>query len=298
MNRNCQDPLKVVGRAKGYSRKELINSLPRHAKFTPNLLQQINLSSGGRINYRYTPSTRFDNTFMPMVKQVVTNLWIDDRVFAPNSQKSYQIAYKGGLYNASDHEFRGFRYVKQIDQDANIKEIWFNQTKQLAGSIDQLTLSNISANWEGPGESDLKVNGGIDNVAELEGIQLQLDGKLDKPDWLKPLLPDSMATLNSADLSAGISGAYKQLGIRAFKLQAKTEDELDLLLNGQFDVASQSAGMQPENIDLALTFSAPTTHAARGLLFEQVPELGAINGKTNVHAVTGAPALKDILIKR
>ena len=41
MEKNCQDPLKVVGRAKGYSRKELINSLPRHAKFTPNLLQQI-----------------------------------------------------------------------------------------------------------------------------------------------------------------------------------------------------------------------------------------------------------------
>ena len=38
---NCQDPLKVVGCAKGYSRRELINCLPRHAKFTPNLLQQI-----------------------------------------------------------------------------------------------------------------------------------------------------------------------------------------------------------------------------------------------------------------
>ena len=38
---NCQDPLKVVGRAKGYSRKELINYLPRHANFTPNLIRQI-----------------------------------------------------------------------------------------------------------------------------------------------------------------------------------------------------------------------------------------------------------------
>lgn len=37
----CQDPLKVVGRAKGYSRKELINNLPRHSNFTPNLIRQI-----------------------------------------------------------------------------------------------------------------------------------------------------------------------------------------------------------------------------------------------------------------
>ncbi len=41
--RNCQDPLKVVGRAKGYSRKELITNLPRHTKFTPYLIQQIKM---------------------------------------------------------------------------------------------------------------------------------------------------------------------------------------------------------------------------------------------------------------
>ena len=36
-----QDPLEVVGCAKGYSREELIKNLPRHFKFTPLLLQQI-----------------------------------------------------------------------------------------------------------------------------------------------------------------------------------------------------------------------------------------------------------------
>ena len=40
--RNCQDPLTVIGRAKGYTRKELIENLPRHSKFSPKYLNQIN----------------------------------------------------------------------------------------------------------------------------------------------------------------------------------------------------------------------------------------------------------------
>ena len=36
-----QDPLEVVGCAKGYSHEELIKNLPRHCKSTPVLIQQI-----------------------------------------------------------------------------------------------------------------------------------------------------------------------------------------------------------------------------------------------------------------
>lgn len=39
---NNRDPLEVIGRAKGYSREELIRNLPRHSKFTPALIQQVN----------------------------------------------------------------------------------------------------------------------------------------------------------------------------------------------------------------------------------------------------------------
>ncbi len=39
--KHCHDPLEVLGRAKGYSRRELINKLPRHSKFSPDIIQQI-----------------------------------------------------------------------------------------------------------------------------------------------------------------------------------------------------------------------------------------------------------------
>ncbi len=40
--RNDQDPLEVVGCAKGYSHEELIANLPRHCRSSPVLIQQIN----------------------------------------------------------------------------------------------------------------------------------------------------------------------------------------------------------------------------------------------------------------
>ncbi len=38
---NSRDPLEVIGRAKGYSREELVRNLPRHSEFSPVLMQQI-----------------------------------------------------------------------------------------------------------------------------------------------------------------------------------------------------------------------------------------------------------------
>ena len=36
-----KDPLEVVGCARGHSREELINKLPRHSKFTNSLIHQV-----------------------------------------------------------------------------------------------------------------------------------------------------------------------------------------------------------------------------------------------------------------
>lgn len=40
-NESSQDPLTVLGRAKGYSKQEIIQTLPRHSQFNPQILQKI-----------------------------------------------------------------------------------------------------------------------------------------------------------------------------------------------------------------------------------------------------------------
>jgi len=38
---DCQDPLRIIGRAKGYSKKEILTTLPRHSKCNPQLLKEL-----------------------------------------------------------------------------------------------------------------------------------------------------------------------------------------------------------------------------------------------------------------
>jgi hypothetical protein len=58
---NCQDPLEVIGRAKGYSRKELLMNLPRHSEFTPQLTTQI----------KKLPDVFLRNSGSPMAKKLI-----------------------------------------------------------------------------------------------------------------------------------------------------------------------------------------------------------------------------------
>ena len=57
----CQDPLQVIGRAKGYSRKDLMINLPRHFQFSPNLAQQI----------EKLPEVFLRNSGSPMAKKFI-----------------------------------------------------------------------------------------------------------------------------------------------------------------------------------------------------------------------------------
>ena len=54
-----RDPLKVIGRAKGYSRKELLEGLPRHSKFSPHFVRQI----------KQLPEAMLRNSGSPLAKR-------------------------------------------------------------------------------------------------------------------------------------------------------------------------------------------------------------------------------------
>ena len=58
---NCKDPLEVIGRAKGYSREELLTNLPRHLNFSPHYINQI----------KKLPEVFLRNSGSPMAKKFV-----------------------------------------------------------------------------------------------------------------------------------------------------------------------------------------------------------------------------------
>jgi hypothetical protein len=64
---DSKDPLQVVGRSKGYSKKELIEYLPRHRNFTPSLFREINKLPDVVLRNMGTPIVR---RIIKMVKEI------------------------------------------------------------------------------------------------------------------------------------------------------------------------------------------------------------------------------------
>jgi hypothetical protein len=106
-----------------------------------------------------------------------------------------------------------------------------------------------------------------------------------------------MGGIKSAELSAKMEGNWKQLGINTFNLSLNTEEDLDLSLTGQLDLVHDAEGRKTDNVGLKVAFAAPTTRAARSLLFEDVWEFGPITGKAELRSAgQGDPAVENIVI--
>ena len=168
---------------------------------------------------------------------------------------------------------------------------------QLSGPFEQLAAEDLAADWTGPGSSSVKLDGRIANVVKLEGVELALSGQLTDADWLTPVLPDSLGALDSAELAARISGDRSLVKLQDLSLKARSADELDLSLTGQLDLAQLLQTPEIENLDLKLAFTAPTTRAARALIFDEIPEFGAITGAADIRSTHGDPAFENIVIR-
>jgi hypothetical protein len=168
---------------------------------------------------------------------------------------------------------------------------------QLKGTFTRLAIEQIKATWKGPEQSSVELKGSIASAIRLEGVHLNLTGKLDKPDWLTPLLPESVGGVKKASVAAQISGAYPMLAVNDFDFHGKTEHDLDLSLSGKFDLALSSTGLEPANMRTELMFAAPRTRAARFLLFDEIPEFGAITGRCDVRSAVGDPSLENVAVQ-
>ena len=168
---------------------------------------------------------------------------------------------------------------------------------QLKGTFSRLAIEQIKAAWKGPEQSRVELNGSIANVIKLEGVHLDLTGKLDNSPWLKPLLPESIGAIKRASVAAQISGGYPMLAVNEFDFHGKTEHDLDLSLFGTFDLALSSSGLELANMRTELVFAAPRTRAARVLIFDEIPEFGAITGRCDVRSQVGDLSIENIVIQ-
>ena len=173
----------------------------------------------------------------------------------------------------------------------------FTATAEVKGSLEQLALEGLSADWKGAGQSSATLSGRVGKVREMKDIQLNFTGQLDEAGWLAPVWPETVGSLDKANVAAQLSGDRSHLRLRDLSVHATTADGLDLSLTGQLGLANVLSAPETENIEADLVFSAPTTHAARALLFDTVPEFGPITGRTEIRSTRGDPAFENILVE-
>lgn len=165
---------------------------------------------------------------------------------------------------------------------------------RVTGPADRPALEDLSANWAGPEESTVTLKGRVANIAELGGIELDLSGEVPRMEWLTPFLPDSVRGLARTAVAARLTGDASRLNIDSLDFRTRTVDELELSLAGDLEVVQVTETPALANLDIKLAFNAPTTRAARVLLFDTVPELGAIEGTADVQSKGGDPSIEQI----
>jgi hypothetical protein len=213
------------------------------------------------------------------------NLSLEGQVDFAKPDPAIEVAVRGGSLN-------GEKIVTGI-QDMEIPGTLTIEGK-LKGTFAQLPMEDLEITYHGSDQSGAELKGNIANVIKLKGVQLDLTGKLDELAWLTTSLPESLGAIRNANFSAKISGDYPLFAVQDFDFQGKTEEGLDLSLSGKFDLANS---LEPANIEAKVVFGAPTTRAARFLLFDAVPEFGAITGRCDVLSTVGDPSLMNIVVQ-
>ncbi|MFH0828954.1 MAG: RHS repeat-associated core domain-containing protein [Candidatus Kerfeldbacteria bacterium] len=107
-------------------------------------LTQVDNGIGGQTNYTYQPSTKFIDatTDLPMVRQMVVGQTLVDR---GTQVSSVTFSYDGGLYDAADREYRGFKHSRATTVDS-VTETTLLQDDIFKWQVEKSATSDLSGN--------------------------------------------------------------------------------------------------------------------------------------------------------
>ena len=113
----------------------------RKVKFADSggdLLVSITNGIGGTTSLTYTPSSSYQNTYLPFIVWTVSQITHSD---GRGQSYTTKYAYTGGLFDPIEREFMGFRYAASYQmRDAStyesVTETWYHQDLTVKGSIE------------------------------------------------------------------------------------------------------------------------------------------------------------------
>ncbi len=127
-----------------------------------DLLNHIDNGIGATTDIFYDSSAHYQNTFMPMIEQVVKSTTISDG-FGHSYATSY--SYANGKWDAAYREFQGFGQVKVIDAEGNYTTTTFLQDHWLKGRALEQGTYDASGNLYSKSVNQWKTQDILTNLA-------------------------------------------------------------------------------------------------------------------------------------
>ena len=101
------------------------------------LLNKITTSLGGTTEIEYTPSTKYDNTGGDGISDLGFPVWTVSKITENDGMGNSDgttFAYKNGMHDYQDREFRGFGQVTTTNSEGTVTEHYFHQDDALKGN--------------------------------------------------------------------------------------------------------------------------------------------------------------------
>ncbi len=121
---------------------------------TPGLLKQVTTELGSTVAMKYTPSSRFTNTFMPFVMAVVTSI-SRDTGRGQSDETTY--AYEGGDYDTGLRRFLGFAKITETKPKAHGEASNPTVERQYRMDIASYGRPSVTIHKDGSGAERRKV---------------------------------------------------------------------------------------------------------------------------------------------
>lgn len=178
-------------------------------------------------------------------------------------------------------------------------------------SPGQLNLgAAISGSLAAPRVSDLKIaisndpslefsaGGAIANLANGNGVRLQLAGRCRNRDLLDMIFPDSWKVLEEFKFEGAIRDVADGYRIEDMTARTINDKRITLEAGGWLRLGEFGAELAVREVDLKFHLDSPHTAAIRPLLTDSIPEIGSVNAEARLIGPVEHLALEDLVIIR
>jgi uncharacterized protein involved in outer membrane biogenesis len=163
-------------------------------------------------------------------------------------------------------------------------------TGHLTGNPHALRLDGLEASLAREGVN-VEVQGSIDNLNTVSGIDLSYTSNITDAGLLAWLLPDQLPQFDTLSYLAHVTGGPGRLVIVMERFEATDPDGHALNISGEAQVLDDEPYV--EDLELAVSVSVPNLDYVRQFS-EAVPKLGPVKATANVSMNGGVLAIRDI----